>query len=139
MDFEDFLGYVQDRAQLDSLEAALTVTRCTLTTLSARMQPGEADDLAAQLPDEIGRFLAEVDDVESFSYQEFTERVADCGGYDEDDEIADAVFHAQVVMDVVRDATTEGEFEDLRSQLPEDEFDDLFEIAEQEESVSPSE
>ena len=138
MDFEDFLGDVQDKAQLDSREAALTVTRCTLTSLSARIQPGEANDLAAQLPEEIGRFLTETDGVESFSFEEFVDRVAECGGYGEN-EVADAVFGAQVVMDVLGDATTDGEFEDVRSQLPEDEFDELFEITEQEESVSPSE
>jgi len=130
MDFDTFLGAVQNRARLDSTEAALRVSRCTLTTLSERIQPGEADDLAAQLPDEIGRFLTEVDAVESFDYRTFVDRVVDCGSYDEDDR-ADAVFHARVVVSVVTEAVTGGELADVRDQLPEDEnWDELFEFGE---------
>lgn len=139
MDFDSFLSAVPDRAQLDSAGAALQVTRITLTTVSERVQPGEADDLAAQLPQEIDRFLREVDTVESFSFDEFVDRLVERGDYDED-ERADAVFHAQVVMDVVSEAATESELQQVRDQLAADEgWDELFEVAEQEESVSPSE
>ena len=134
MQYDDFIGEVQHRAQLDSREAALSISRATLTTLSERLDPGEADDLGAQLPDELGRFLEDVDEVERFDFEEFVDRVAEREEIGEDDE-ADAAFHARVVMDVVDEAVTGGELEDVRHQLPEDEgYDQLFEIAEEEES-----
>ncbi|WP_136717988.1 DUF2267 domain-containing protein [Halorientalis salina] len=138
MDFDSFLGYVQDRAQLDSTGAALQITRITLTTLSERIQAGEADDLAAQLPREIDRFLTEIDTVDAFEFEEFVDRVTERGDY-QADERADAVFHAQVVLDVVSDAVDETELRQVRDQLPDGEgWAELFEIADQEESVSPS-
>lgn len=139
MDFDEFLGQVQNRAQLDSTGEALQVTRITLSTLAERVQPGEATDLAAQLPQEIDRFLTETGEVESFDFDGFVDRIVSRGDY-EDDERADAVFHAQVVLDVVSEAASAGELDDLRGQLPGDEgWDELFEVADQEESVSPSE
>lgn len=48
MQYDNFIGEVQHRAQLDSREAALSVSRATLTTLSERIQPGEAENLGAQ-------------------------------------------------------------------------------------------
>ena len=139
MHFDQFLGAVQNRARLDSNGAALRVTRLTLTTLSERIQPDEADDMAAQLPMEIDRFVSEVDTVESFSFEEFVDRLVERGDYD-DDERADAVFHAQAVMDVVSEAVDENELRQVRDQLAQKQgWDQLFEIAEQGESVSPGE
>ncbi|GAB3674878.1 DUF2267 domain-containing protein [Halopiger thermotolerans] len=137
MQYDDFIGEVQHRAQLDSREAALSISRATLTTLAERLEPGEADDLGAQLPDELGRFLEENDEADVFDFDEFVDRVADrqeVGG----DDPADAAFHAQTVIDVVEEAVTEGELEDIRLQLPEDEgYETLFEIADAAESPAP--
>jgi len=108
------------------------VTRITLETLSRRIDPNEADDLAAQLPEEIGRQLAKVDELESFSWEEFVERIAEKGEYAVD-EVAGAVHHARVVMDVVDEAITGNQLENVRGQLPDDEdWDELFALAEQE-------
>ncbi|WP_338003555.1 DUF2267 domain-containing protein [Natronoglomus mannanivorans] len=71
MQYDEFIGEVQHRAQLDSREAALSATRATLETLSERIQPGEAENLGAQLPGEIGRHLEKVDDVDRFDFQEY--------------------------------------------------------------------
>lgn len=132
MDYSTFIGQVQNRAELPSQEDAVRVTRITLETLSRRIDPNEAEDLAAQLPEEIGRHLAKVDDLESFSWEEFVERIAQKGAYG-DDEVADAVHHARVVMDVVDEAITGNELENVRGQLPDDEdWDELFALAEQE-------
>ncbi|APX96226.1 DUF2267 domain-containing protein [Natronorubrum daqingense] len=132
MQYDNFIGEVQHRAQLDSREAALSVSRATLTTLSERIQPGEAENLGAQLPEELGRFLEEVDDVEQFAFDEFVDRVADREEIGNDDP-ADAAFHAQVVLDVVEEAVSVGALEDVKTQLPMDEgYDELFEIAESE-------
>ncbi len=62
------------------------------------------------------------------------DRVAEREKSGEEDS-ADAAFHAQVVLDVVEEAVTEGALEDVRQQLPEDEgYGALFELAEAEES-----
>ncbi|WP_101295444.1 DUF2267 domain-containing protein [Halegenticoccus soli] len=132
MDYDTFIGEVQNRAQLPSREDAVRVTRITLETLSKRLEPGEADDLAAQLPEEIGRHLSKVDSVEGFSWDDFVDRVVEEGGYDSRDERGDAVHHARVVIDVVDDAASQGEMTDVRAQLPQ-EFEELFALADQEE------
>jgi uncharacterized protein (DUF2267 family) len=72
MDDSTFIGQVQNRAELPTQEDAERLTRITLETLSRRIDPNEADDLAAQLPEEIGRHLAKVDELESFSWEEFS-------------------------------------------------------------------
>ncbi|RKD95048.1 DUF2267 domain-containing protein [Halopiger aswanensis] len=137
MQYDDFIGEVQHRAQLDSREAALSISRATLTTLSERIQPGEAENLGAQLPEELGRFLEEVDDVERFEFDEFVDRVAERQEIGEGDP-ADAAFHAQVVVDVVDEAVTEGAIDDIKEQLPDDEgYETLFEIAAGAESPAP--
>lgn len=131
MDFETFLGEVQHRAELESTEEALRTTRCTLTALSARIRSGEAADLAAQLPDEIGRFLTTVDSVDSFPFADFLDRVVECGDYG--DERAAAAEHAKIVVDAVAETVTSGELDDLREQLPEDGgWDQLFELVDEE-------
>ncbi|WP_229380147.1 DUF2267 domain-containing protein [Haloterrigena salifodinae] len=101
-----------------------------MTTLSERIQPDDAENLGAQLPDELGRFLEEVDDVERFDFDEFVNRVTEREEIGVDDQ-ADAAFHARVVMDVVAETVTNGEFEDIERQLSEDAgYGQLFEIAE---------
>lgn len=132
MDYSTFIGQVQNRAELPNREEAVRVTRITLETLSTRIGPGEADDLAAQLPREIGRHLDKVEIVESFSWDDFVQRVVERGDYGED-ERADAVHHARVVMDVVDEAVDGSELANLRAQLPDDgDWDELFALVEQE-------
>lgn len=97
----------------------------TLTTLGERLHPGEAEDLAAPLPMEVDRFVADADSGQSFDYGEFTEWVAERAGVEE----SDAGFYAKVVVDVVDDAIPEGELDDVTAQLPA-EFDPLFELTE---------
>lgn len=133
MDYNTFIGEVQNRAQLSSREEALTISRITLETLSQRIDPGEAENLAAQLPEEIGRHLGKVDEVERFDWNAFVERIVEAGAYGDDD-VADAVYHAAVVMDVVDDAVHSGNLADVRNQLPDDEdWDELFTVADQDE------
>jgi uncharacterized protein (DUF2267 family) len=64
---------------------------------------------------------------ESLDLQEFFDRV------DERDEVADepsAIYHARVVVEVLQEATTKGEMDDIRSQLPA-EYAPLFEAGSQ--------
>lgn len=134
MDYDDFIGEVQQRTQLSSREDALRATRATLTTLGERIQEGEAENLAAQLPKEVGRHVEKSEGVESFSYEEFVDRIAEREEIDPEDDRGEAVYHARVVVDVLEEAVSGGELEDVRSHLPaDDEYDELFELAEEQE------
>lgn len=135
MDHDTFIGEVQNRAELPSRGAALSATRATLETFGDRLQEGEATNLSSQLSDELARYLEEhADTTESFGYNEFIERVAerDENLGDSDEDLSAAGLHARAVIDVLEEAVTEGELDDLEDQLP-DEYGDLFELAAAEE------
>ncbi len=124
MKHDEFIGQVQYRAQLSSRGEAERATRATLETLAERLAGGEAKDLAAQLPLEIGEHLRGQWSAlgERFSLDEFFRRVSRREGAD----LPDAVFHARVVIEVLSEAVSKGEIDDVRAQLPT-EFDELFE------------
>lgn len=133
MDYDTFVGEVQNRAQLSSREDAVRVIRITLETVSERIDPEGAENLAAQLPEEIGRHLEKVDAVESFSWDEFVDRIVERGDYEPESESGDAVHHVRAVMDVVDDAISGTTLEDLRDQLPGGDWAELFVLVEQDE------
>lgn len=57
MKHDEFIGHVQHGARLASRGAAERATRAALETLRERVPDGLADNLAAQLPTEIGEHL----------------------------------------------------------------------------------
>ena len=121
MQFSEFLGQVQNRAQLPSMGHALAATRATLVTLGERLAGGEPHDLAAQLPREISHFVIAGDPAsmsrgERFDLAEFVNRVSMREGVDE----PRAAEHAQAVLSVLNDAVSPGEMEQVRGQLPAD-------------------
>jgi uncharacterized protein (DUF2267 family) len=120
--YDEFIGKVQNRSRLGTPGEAVRATRATLEVLGERLFGGEAKDLAAQLPEEIGRYLKAGDGSEAFGLQEFYERVRDKEGVD----LPDAVHHARSVISVMQQAVTAGELDDVRAQLP-DEYNPLFE------------
>lgn len=124
MNFHDFLGQVQHRAQLRSMDEALRATRATLSTLSERLQGHEPMHLGAQLPHEIAEFLKgpAAGSGERFSSDEFFRRVCEKEGVD----LPAAVYHARVVLEVLKEAVSPGEIDDVRAQLPPD-YQRLFE------------
>ena len=122
MKFDDFTGKVQNKAKLATTDEALTAIRATLETLAERTAGDEAENLAAQLPEEIGRLLRGKHIVQRFSLADFFDRVTEKEGVDK----PVAVHHARAVIDVLQEAVSAGEIGDLRSQLP-DEWGPLFE------------
>lgn len=124
MKHDEFIGQVQHRARLNSRGAAEHATRATLETLAERLAGGEADDLAAQLPPELGEYLRGEGAAlgERFSLDEFFQRVS----LRERVDLPDAVFHARAVIEVLSLAVSKGEMDDVRAQLPA-EFARLFE------------
>ena len=123
MDYHHFIGQVQHRARVASQQDAVRAIRATFETLSERLSGSEAENLAAQLPREVGFYLRkETADAESFDLNEFFRRV----GERESLEMPIAIHHARVVLGVLRDAVTPGLIDKVKAQLP-DEFDRLFE------------
>ncbi|SFR47214.1 Uncharacterized conserved protein, DUF2267 family [Marinobacter daqiaonensis] len=118
MQFHEFLGQVQNRAKLDSPDAAMLATRATLNTLAERLSGNEPANLAAQLPGEIGNHLktGTAGKGERFNVDDFIARVSKREGVPENQ----ATHHAQVVMGVLNEAVSTGEMADVQGQLPED-------------------
>jgi uncharacterized protein (DUF2267 family) len=116
MQFDQFIGLVQHRAQLSSEGKALTATKATLEVLGERLFGGEASDFAAQLPLELKSYVIQFESGQSFDLEEFFGRISDREGVD----IDEAMRHARAVLSVVAEAVSYGEIEDALAQLPEE-------------------
>ncbi|MCX9190941.1 DUF2267 domain-containing protein [Carbonactinospora thermoautotrophica] len=122
MQHDEFIGQVQSRAKLSSRGDAERATRAVLETLGQRIPEGLAENVAAQLPHEIGEHLRRVivaggqGTGERFGRQEFITRVAERAGVDEQH----AAYLARVVFEVVGEATSGGLMGKIRKSLPED-------------------
>ncbi len=121
MQYQEFLGQVQHRARLATLEQATTATRATLETLGERLFGGEAGNLASQLPPELGRFLLESPGTERFDLDGFYRRVS----WKEGEDLPTSIFHARAVMSVLRDAISPSLMDKVMDQLPA-EYDQLI-------------
>lgn len=128
MDYEEFIDRIGQRTGLDE-EAALRVVQATFTTLSDRLSGGAASNLGSELPERVKRFLAEEARGEIFDMDEFRRRLAERAGSDEET----AIEHAQVVLDVVREAVDTKVVDRTADQLPDD-YRELFDRVE----ISPS-
>jgi uncharacterized protein (DUF2267 family) len=127
--YDEFINEVQTRGYMESRQEAEEATRATLQTLAERLAGGEPHNLASQLPPELAEHLRYEGEETSnpFSLEEFFKRVNEKdGGVDQ----PRAVYHARVVMEVLQEAVTEGEMNDVRSQLP-DEYAPLFDAGSQ--------
>jgi len=118
---EQFIAEVKNLAELDSDEDVRKAIGATLETLRERLASEEPSDLAAQLPPEIAPYVEADGGRESFSVEEFYERVAHKEGSSNDE----AIRHARAVATVLQTAVTGGELEDVRSQLGND-YEELF-------------
>jgi uncharacterized protein (DUF2267 family) len=111
---DEFMTKVGQRADV-SLSAAEALTAATLQTLAERISGGEAQDLAAQLPEELKPHLTGADEpAQPFDAEEFVRRVVERSGIDSDR--ARAAIRA--VFTTVREAVAPGEFDDVTAQLP---------------------
>ena len=121
MQYSEFIGQVQNRAKLATEEEALKATRAVLETLGNRLFTNESSHLAAQLPEEIGHFLKDKPS-EKLSYDQFIYKIVEKEGV----RTQDALYHARAVFEVVREAVSQGEIDDVKAQLPQD-LENLFE------------
>ncbi len=95
-----------------------------------------ADNLAAQLPSEIAYHLRIDYPFERMHVNEFFARVREREGGSVD--LPAAVYHARVVLDVLREAVSPGIIAKVRQELPA-EFDPLFESGSRGRMESPRE
>lgn len=114
MQYNEFVGQVQNRARLGSTGETVRAIRATLETLGERITADEAEHLAAQLPQEIGYYLRQADMTEPFTLGEFFERVSERETID----LPDATHHARAVVSVLVEAVTPNQLDHLRAQLP---------------------
>jgi uncharacterized protein (DUF2267 family) len=122
MQHDEFIGLVQNRAHLSSRGDAERACRATLETLGERMPEGLADNLAAQLPHEIGEHLRRTEVYggqgtgERFGKKNFIGRVAARADVSEQQ----AAFFVRAVMEVTGEATQGGLPGKLDQSLPTD-------------------
>jgi uncharacterized protein (DUF2267 family) len=99
---EQFIAEVKNLAEIESDEDAQKAIGATLETLRERLAGEEPSDLAAQLPPEIAPYVEGDEGRESFSVEEFYERVAQKEGVFNDE----AIRHARAVATVLQTAVT---------------------------------
>jgi uncharacterized protein (DUF2267 family) len=122
MQHDEFIGQAQSRARLSSRGDAERACRATLETLGERIPEGLADNLAAQLPHEIGERLRRTEVYfgaatgERFDRQEFIARVAARAGVRQQQ----AAYLARAVLEVVGEAVQGGVMAKVAESLPED-------------------
>lgn len=89
-----------------------------LTALAERLLGNEPANAAAQLPKGIAGYLEHAWSGmgEPFSLDEFFNRVSQRAEVD----LPDAVYQSRVVIEVLQEAISQGEIEDIRAQLPND-------------------
>jgi uncharacterized protein (DUF2267 family) len=113
MDYDRFMEIVEQMAHLDR-DGAERATRATLMTLGERIAEGEARDLAAELPPELGPLLSAGPKAEPFDVIEFIRRVAERENVD----LETAERHASAVFVALYRAVSPKELSDMLAELP---------------------
>ncbi|WP_049992091.1 DUF2267 domain-containing protein [Natrinema salifodinae] len=126
MQENEFYGLVQEAGHLDTTDRAQAATEAVLATLGETLTGGEAENVAAQLPDGLASIVEDADhDGAGYDREDFVERVGEqLRGTDVEPD--DAEQFADAVTDALAVALTDGELQDLKSQL-DDDLDPLFE------------
>jgi uncharacterized protein (DUF2267 family) len=115
MKYDEFVAKVRERGEYSDRQETERVIRLVLGVLAQRLEPGEAEDLAAQLPLPAGAWLTEQrGPATAFGVQEFLGRVATGAGATE----RTALWDASAVLCTVAEAVSGGELNDVLSQLP---------------------
>jgi uncharacterized protein (DUF2267 family) len=108
-----FVTLVQEAAGIDDAHAGRAIA-ATLATLAERLDPGEARDLAAEVPPEFAPWLATDTPAARFGVDQFIRRVAEREGVD----VASAERDARAVFAALGHAVSPGELADAAAQLP---------------------
>ncbi len=132
MKYEEFIEQVRRRAHLSSEDEAKRATQATLETLAAYISAKERHDAASQLPRVIKEYMQRPflgagkppapGPESSQIVEDFYQRVSEL----EEKPLETAWEHARAVMSVLHDALSEGEFEDIRAELPTALYNEFF-------------
>lgn len=121
MQADEFVRRVQVQAKIATGDAALKVIEAALETLGERIRRDERRDLAAQLPDQLKAYLNKRQETTRFDLEEFYNRVAGRSELG----LPAAILQSQAVIDVLQQAVSPGQLQDIRRQLPA-EYEELF-------------
>ncbi len=126
MQENEFYSLVQEGGHLESMDSAQAASEAVLATLGETLTGGQAEDVAAQLPDGLASILEDAGhDGAGYDRDQFVDRVGE-HLRETDVEGDDAEQFAEAVTDAVAAALTDGEVENLKGQLDE-ELQPLFE------------
>jgi uncharacterized protein (DUF2267 family) len=116
MKYDEFMAKVRNRGEYADRKEAEQATEAVLQVLGERLTPGEAEDLASQLPGPLGGVLerARGETTESFGVTEFQRRVAERASPAR----GDGAGAASAVLSTVGEAVSGGELNQIISQLP---------------------
>jgi uncharacterized protein (DUF2267 family) len=116
MDHETYVRTVAERAGVPP-EKAEEVTHAALETLAERITRGEAEDLASELPKPLQEWLVSpTPEAERFGFDEFVDRVSRRAHVSP----REAREGVRAELTTLRDAVSDGEFQQVMSQLPQD-------------------
>jgi uncharacterized protein (DUF2267 family) len=115
MDHQEFITIVEQVAGVSGEETE-QVSCLTLRTLAHRISTGEAEDLGERLPETLRPCIQPEAPFEKFDVDEFLRRIAEPLGLDPQA----AEQRARGVLAALWRAVGQGEFDDLRSELPKD-------------------
>lgn len=136
MNEHEFLAAVERRTDVGSSEEADAVADATLRTLGDRIVQGGAENVASQLPGQVGDSLTSAPpEADQLSVEAFTRRVETREREFSPLDDADGERYARAVLEVLGEAVSGGELDDARAQLP-DEFDPLFDPVDTSETQS---
>jgi uncharacterized protein (DUF2267 family) len=114
LDRDRFIELVAQWADV-GFDSAERAARATLEALGERIDRGEAQQVAEQLPPEVAPWVATTGPAQGFDVDEFLRRVADREGVG----IQEAERQARAVFQVLRHVL-EKEFDDVVAELPKD-------------------
>ncbi|MFC6904417.1 DUF2267 domain-containing protein [Halalkalicoccus tibetensis] len=120
MEPSEFYTMVRQQADLESNDEAETAAKAVLETLSERLAPGEAEEIAGELPNELAGTVGTEDASEEFGPEEFIARLEKRAGVDEEF----ATRATRATTHALEEAVGEA-FVDAREQFPA-EYDELF-------------
>lgn len=116
MQTHEFVSAVKESTGLPDNDSAQRAVQATLAVLGQRLSGGEAKDLASQLPGGLKEYLPDEGAGERFDVSTFYERIAEREGVT----TAQARQHARAIAKGLETALTDGEWNNVTSQLPTD-------------------
>ena len=126
MEYTEFITHVQSLTQSESREEAEVATRATLGIIKQIVPSNEREELAVQIPQELGKYLcgSETEPVQSFHLQEFIERIS------QKESLAPtiSIIHVRAVFAVLQNAVTPEKFRKFYDYFSHD-YKELFNVS----------